>query len=247
MTENDDVLIGKLLNRRQVLSLLGGAGAAAFVACAPKRNTALSTAAPSESPSAAAAPAVATAVPACVAKPALTEGPFFVDEKLNRSDIREDREGAPLQLQFNVSKISGGSCTALEGATVDVWHCDAAGEYSDVQQNNTSGKKFLRGYQVSDGNGKAVFTTIYPGWYQGRAVHIHFKIRSGSREFTSQLFFDDSLSDRVYQQSPYSSRGQGDMRNQNDGIYNQGGSQLLLEATKSGSAYSATFDIALQM
>jgi protocatechuate 3,4-dioxygenase beta subunit len=188
-------------------------------------------------------------------RPALTEGPFFVDEKLNRSDIRSDpadgslSPGLPLVLHFTVSKISGGACTSLEGAVVDVWHCDAEGRYSDEQQNRTLGKKFLRGYQTTDANGTASFTTIYPGWYTGRAVHIHFKIRTGSHDFTSQLFFDDALSDEVYTKAPYTGRGSRDrdMRNSDDGIYRQSRGQLLLEATREGNGLASRFGIALQL
>jgi protocatechuate 3,4-dioxygenase beta subunit len=94
--------------------------------------------------------------------------------------------------------------------------------------------------------------TIYPGWYQGRAVHIHFKVRANTaagqgREFTSQLFFDDALSDKVYTQAPYNSRGQRTTRNNNDGIYRSGGNQLTLALRESGQGYAATFDIGMQM
>src|SRR5207253_10058042 len=166
-----------------------------------------------------AAPLAATAaVPSCVVRPALTEGPYFVDEKLNRSDIRSDpsdgtvKPGAQLTLTVNVSRVSGASCLPLAGATVDVWHCDALGVYSDATDPgfNTKGKKFLRGYQTTDANGKVQFTTIYPGWYQGRAVHIHFKIRTSatgaSKEFTSQWFFDETLTDQVHAQQPYAAK-----------------------------------------
>jgi protocatechuate 3,4-dioxygenase beta subunit len=136
---------------------------------------------------------------------------------------------------------------------VDVWHCNAGGVYSDVsdQRFNTVGKKFLRGYQVTDADGVAHFTTIYPGWYSGRAVHIHFKVRSAagassSYEFTSQLFFDDSLTDQVLAQSPYASKGTRDTRNADDGIYQQGGSQLVLNVTQTSQGYAATFEIALE-
>ena len=136
---------------------------------------------------------------ACVGRPSLTEGPFFVDEKLNRSDIRSDpstgtvRAGTKLTIRFNIYRTTGTTCTPLSGAYVDIWHCDASGGYSDVsgQGNpNNIGLKFLRGYQVTDANGTVQFTTIYPGWYSGRTVHIHYKVRlyAGSNktyEFTS--------------------------------------------------------------
>ena len=142
-------------------------------------------------------------------------------------------------------------CTALANAQVDVWHCDAAGVYSDASDPsfNTKGQKFLRGYQLTDANGKASFTTIYPGWYGGRAVHIHFKIRTtnGSQvsDFTSQLFFDDSLNSEVFAQAPYNEKTGSFLRNAQDGIYTGGGDKLLLKPTKSGSSYTATFDIGL--
>jgi len=118
---------------------------------------------------------------------------------------------------------------------VDVWHCDAQGVYSGVsdQSFDTTGQKFLRGYQLTDATGKTQFLTIYPGWYQGRAVHIHFTIRTKATDgsdyqFTSQFFFDDTLTDQVHSQEPYTSKGQRDMRNTDDNIYNNGGDQLLL-------------------
>jgi len=117
--------------------------------------------------------------------------------------------------------------------------------YSDV--DNARGQKFLRGYQTTDASGSAKFTTVYPGWYQGRAVHIHFKIRpTSSSEFTSQLFFDDALSTQVFAQAPYSQKGtQGITRNAADGIFQQSGGKLTLNVTKSGDVYAATFDIGL--
>jgi len=186
------------------------------------------------------------------------EAPYYVDEELLRSDIRSDpsdgtiRPGALLALTFNVSRAASNACSPLAGAIVDLWHCDALGVYSDVLDPsfNTSGKKFLRGYQVTGSDGVARFTTIYPGWYQGRAVHIHFKIRSAASaaspyEFTSQLFFDDLLTDQVHATEPYASKGQRTLRNSGDGIYTSGGSQLVLDVTGTADGYAATFNIAL--
>jgi protocatechuate 3,4-dioxygenase beta subunit len=192
-----------------------------------------------------------TAVPACVVRPELTEGPYYVDEQLVRSDIRSDpgsgaiSEGAPLMLTFNVSQVANGTCTALQGATIDVWHCDAAGVYSDVSDPgfNTSGQQFLRGSQVTDASGVARFTTIYPGWYPGRTVHIHFKIHPDANSvFTSQLFFDDAFSDQVFAAEPYASRGQRNTLNSNDGIYHD---QLLMAVTRTDQGYAASFDIGI--
>ena len=179
-------------------------------------------------------------------RPQQTEGPFFIDEKLNRSDIRSDpgrndaRPGAVLQLAFAVSRLSGGACAPLSGAQVDVWHSDALGAYSDGAQ------KFLRGYQVTDDTGAARFVTIYPGAYQGRAVHIHFKIRTAQKqEFTSQIYFDEAVTDRVYALEPYARNGQRRLRNDGDGLFRSGGRQLLVTPTPSGAGFATTFDIAL--
>ena len=194
---------------------------------------------------------------ACVARPAMTEGPYFVDVMLNRSDIRSDpdtsevKEGAPLLLAFRASEIGNNACTPLAGALVDVWHCDADGVYSGVTDRsfNTTGQKWLRGYQVTDAKGTAAFTTIYPGWYPGRTIHIHFKVRTDpdaaqGREFTSQLFFDDALSDQVLAQPPYGTRGYRTTLNNQDGIFRD---LLLLDVNPDGDGYAATFDLGLDL
>jgi protocatechuate 3,4-dioxygenase beta subunit len=117
-------------------------------------------------------------------------------------------------------------------------------------QFSTKGKKFLRGYQTTDRQGRAQFTTIYPGWYRGRTVHLHFKLRmqSGGKayDFTSQLYFDDALTDKVLAAAPYAARGQRSTRNEQDGIFRRDGQNLMLAPTPSGDGYAASFHIALQ-
>ena len=195
--------------------------------------------------------------PACVVRPEQTEGPYFVDEKLNRSDIRVDpsdkslRAGVPLRLDFRVSRVAGGACTPLSNAIVDVWQCDAQGVYSGVRDPrfDTRGKKFLRGYQTTSANGSCSFLTIYPGWYEGRAVHIHFKVRSsnasGTHEFTSQLYFNEAVTDDVFKQPPYSAKPGRRTSNDRDFLFRRGGKDLLLNPVKDGQAYAATFTIGL--
>ncbi len=249
---DDDARSGRVLARREVLVLFGTtAGAAVLATCVPSqfgRRVPLGTA------------VAAAAEPSCIVRPELTEGPYFVDERLNRSDIRSDpstgeiRPGVTLTLGFVVSRIDGSACVPFDGALVDLWHCDATGIYSDVQDAgfDTTGQQFLRGYQVTDADGAARFVTIYPGWYQGRTVHMHFKVRtdpdsSTGLEFTSQLFFDDDLTDVVHAQQPYASKGQRTLRNAGDGIYQDGGDQLLLSLTSDGAGgYVATFEIGIE-
>lgn len=274
--DNDDRPMGRVLSRREALAVMGAVGAAALAACAPNAlatptpantaapattaptrgvTTAATSAATSSAATSGATVAAGGTVPSCIVRPALTEGPYYVDEKLNRSDIRSDpsdgsvKDGLALQITMNVSQINGSDCTALAGATVDVWHCDAAGVYSDASDPsfNTKGKKFLRGYQTTDANGQVRFTTLYPGWDSGRAVHIHFKIRTTSgHEFTSQWFFNDSQSDQLFTQAPYASKGARNTRNSNDSIYNGGGDRLLLALSPASQGYTTSFDIGLQ-
>jgi protocatechuate 3,4-dioxygenase beta subunit len=263
--DDDDRLIGRILSRREVLALFGAGGAAAFLAaCTPSGGaaTAAPTAAASTGASASAlasasatAAAAASALPSCVVVPELTEGPYYLDVELERSDIRTNTadgaavEGAPLTLEWIVSQADGSACVPMADVVVDVWHCDGLGVYSGVSGNSGN---FLRGFQRTDPNGKASFTTVYPGWYTGRAVHIHFKIRTDADsstgfEFTSQLFFDDDFSKQVYSSGVYAQKGAQDVLNASDQIYNQSGGQTLLSVTQEGDGYKATFPIAVQL
>lgn len=252
------------ISRRTLIGYLGigvaalatGCTAAAATPAGAPSSPQNSSTTPGAATGAAAGTAQATAGSqvACVLTPQQTEGPYFVDEKLERSDIRSDpsdgsvRPGVPLALAVRVWKVGGNACTPLAGAVVDIWHCDAAGVYSDVE--NAKGRKFLRGYQVTDDQGRVNFTTIYPGWYQGRAVHIHFKVRtnpasSRGQDATSQWYFDDTLNDKVMAQAPYTKTGRRTL-NTADGIYRDGGAALTLRPIAAGSGYAATYDIGVQ-
>jgi protocatechuate 3,4-dioxygenase beta subunit len=197
-------------------------------------------------------PVRAEEAPRCVLTPAQTEGPYFVDERLERADLRRDpadgsvKPGALLALALRVLALDGTACAPLAGAIVDIWHCDAVGVYSDVDDPRfaTRGAKFLRGYQVTDGNGRVRFTTIYPGAYPGRAVHIHFKVRTRAAEFTSQLYFDDALTDRVHAQPPYT--GSRRTRNARDGLYRAGGKILELDVVPAAQGYAAAYDVGVR-
>jgi protocatechuate 3,4-dioxygenase beta subunit len=152
-----------------------------------------------------------------------------------------------------VISTAGARCAPLAGAAVDVWHCDSAGAYSDTNdpEFNTRGKKFLRGYQVTDANGGVRFTTIYPGWYAGRAVHIHFKVRGKNAAargyaFTSQFYFDDALTDRVHARGPYARKGPR-TRNEDDGLFRDGGSRLILPVVEDRGGYAAEFNVGIAL
>lgn len=200
------------------------------------------------------------AQPACIVTPAQTEGPFFIDTGLKRSDIRGDpgegarSPGIPLALSLRVSAVTGSACAPLTDALVEVWHCDAAGIYSGTSA--AMGRRFLRGYQPTDSGGEARFLTVYPGWYPGRAIHVHFKVLAknadGRRvEFTSQLYFDEAVNARVMSQAPYTTRP--DSRrvlNERDFLYRDGGRQLTTTpvARNTGAPdYATTFSIGLRL
>jgi protocatechuate 3,4-dioxygenase beta subunit len=194
----------------------------------------------------------------CVARPEQTEGPFFVEERLERQDIRPDpatgavSAGTPLTLVLAIGALRANACTPLAGAIVDVWQCDAAGRYSDVRDaaGSTVGQRFLRGFQRTDARGEARFVTIVPGWYEGRAVHIHFRIASPSaggraRVFASQLYFDEAFIDRVHASRTYARAGGRRLPNASDGLYRRGGSELLLAPQPEGDGYAARFVVGL--
>ncbi|MVN87178.1 intradiol ring-cleavage dioxygenase [Deinococcus sp. HMF7620] len=262
--DNDDEMVGRLLSRRSALRLLGlGGGAAALTA----GGVLAQRGGPPPPPGGAegmggaggtsAGTSGATGLPGCVVRPAMTEGPYFVEGEPRRSDLRKDSKtgkvvsGVPLTLDFVTSRVAVGGCTPRAGVLIDVWHCDALGNYSGV---SGSAGDFLRGSQVTNAQGKASFTTIYPGWYQGRAIHIHFKLRplnasgKATGEFTSQLFFPETVNAAVLTRAPYSQKGKADTPNAQDGIYRNGGSQLLLKVTGDPvKGYRATFDVGLNI
>lgn len=231
---DDDRPVGRVLTRREALALLGGSGIALAAGLALP-GLAAGQRAGTPTPA-------ATSAPGCIVRPELAQGPFFLDGMLNRVDIRVDsrdgsiKPGTPLQLTLRISDVTGGGCRPLPGAVVDLWHCDADGVYSGVRDGraDTTGQTWLRGYQLTDARGMAEFLTIVPGWYSGRAVHIHFKIRTDptgvrGHEFVSQLFFDPEQIALVYAEPPYTRRGAPDVPNERDFIYRQGGELLLLD------------------
>ena len=250
---SDDQPSGRVLSRRQALAALGVAGVGLTVV-GTGAASAGTDAAPLDG-------AVAGSVPRgvdCVAKPEMTVGPYFVEEGLNRSDIRSDPsddsvvEGTALILNLGIAQVRSGGCLPLPGATVDIWQCDAFGTYSDVAYEGTVGRKFLRGHQVTDSAGRVTFVTILPGWYAGRAVHLHVKVRTtgtdgNSYEFTSQLYFDDAFSAAYLATEPYAPNGTPDTTNETDVWYGDVGDQMHLKPRKRGKGYQADFTIGLDL
>lgn len=220
------------LNRREALEFLGaiGAGVGLGVGCS---STGDSASASLDSGAAADA-----GVPGCVLSPIVTEGPFFVDEKLNRSDLVTGETdggvttGYPLTLALSILGITGQACQPLSNAYVDIWHANVPGLYSDepanfIQSTDTMGQKYLRGFQITGNSGLVTFKTIYPGWYASRTIHIHVKVRlyssAGDKtmEADCQAYFDDHMNDAVMALPAYGARGPRSIpKNTNDQVYN---------------------------
>jgi protocatechuate 3,4-dioxygenase beta subunit len=182
---------------------------------------------------------------ACVLTPELTEGPYYIAGEKLRRNITDGHPGAPLVLRATV--VDATSCRPIRNAAVDIWHADAAGAYSGFGAGASS-RTFMRGIQRTNAKGQAEFRTVYPGWYQGRTVHIHVKVHVGGNVVhTGQLFFSDGLTDKVYGRAPYSSRPNRDVRNAQDMIYRSGGARSLLRVKKtSAGLYLATITMGVR-
>lgn len=188
----------------------------------------------------------------CSLTPETTEGPFYFDPALERRDIRDGHEGVNLTVRLQVVDAA---CKPVQGARVDIWHCDAQGLYSgypgqgDGRDIDTSGEKFLRGVQHADAKGIVSFRTIYPGWYRGRTTHIHFKVfPGGNSAATGQIFFPDDASERIYAGSPAYRRraGNRDTFNNQDRIARRAGASSRAAVRRGGNAYEALMVIAVQ-
>ena len=213
--EHDDELEGTLFTRREALAVAGRAGL-----------TLAATGLPA---------AAATTGVHLVASPSLTQGPFFVDERLKRSNLLAGStrpsiaHAVPLRLDLTLyASATREHFVPLPQAQIDLWHVDALGVYSDEPQGlnpeDTRGERWLRGYQMTDAHGRVTFQTVFPGWYRGRTTHIHFKVRylrdgKTPASFTSQFFVPDALADRVYASEPYRVRPAREMRNMGDKVY----------------------------
>jgi len=176
---------------------------------------------------------VASGTVRCVLAPEQTEGPYYIENEKIRRNITDGKRGVPLALRATV--VDASTCKPIKGAAVDIWHCDAGGVYSGFGQGAAS-QTFLRGMQRTNLNGLALLKTIYPGWYPGRTVHIHVKVHVGGNVVhTGQLYFPDTLTDKVYRRSPYKSRPGRTTRNTADSVFVNGGKNSMVSVRSDGS------------
>jgi protocatechuate 3,4-dioxygenase beta subunit len=225
----------RLLTRREALGAVGAAGVAIAWGCGDTPTT------PS---SAIETTTTASTNAACAVTPTETVGPYPSLVDLFRSDIREGKSGTLLVLTIRVVNVANG-CAAVPNANVEIWHVDAAGNYSQYGTQTT--QTFLRGIQTTNSNGEVTFTTIYPGWYQGRATHIHVEVTMAGRSVkVTQIAFPEATSNAVHASGAYASRGTNAMSNQSDGIFADSLSSEIVTPTGSISGgYTATFQVAI--
>ena len=223
----------KRLTRREAIAIMGAAGSAVAFGCGTDAVT---------SPSSSASTTTTGGSAACAVTPNETVGPYPSRADIFRSDVREDRAGTPLTLNLKVVN-SGASCAPIAGANVEIWHCDAAGDYSEYGTQTTA--TWLRGVQTTNASGDVVFTTVYPGWYQGRATHIHIEVTINGRSVkATQIAFPESINNTVYAQGVYARKGSNPMSNVSDGIFADSlTSELVTPSGSPSSGYTATYQI----
>jgi protocatechuate 3,4-dioxygenase beta subunit len=228
------------LDRRQALALVARGGALLVVGCGATSGDS----------------------PVCRLAPSLTAGPYWRDDPLRRWDLRRDSQpmagadplpGVPLDLAIRVSTAAEEQCRPVRGAQVDLWQCDAQGVYSGVAEHGTSGRDFLRGFQTTDEAGWVQFLTLYPGWYPGRTVHIHAKVRTFDpfgevvTEMSTQLFFDDAVTDAVLDSAAYVGRGPRDTRNATDPVLRGQEARLVSLTGDVGSGLRGVVDLGVMV
>jgi protocatechuate 3,4-dioxygenase beta subunit len=219
--------------RRKAIGILSAAGAAVAFGCGDDSPT---------SPSTGTSTGGSGTSSACAVTPTETVGPFPSVVDLVRTDIRDGKSGTPVALTITVVDVNAG-CAPVGRAVVEIWQCDAAGIYS--QYGTQIGQSFLRGVQMTDSNGQVTFTTIYPGWYQGRATHIHVEVTlNGNSVKVTQIAFPESVSAAVYATAIYAARGPNPTSNTNDNVFADSvASELATVSGDSATGLTATFRV----
>jgi protocatechuate 3,4-dioxygenase beta subunit len=233
------------VSRREALEAISAAmGMAVAAACGGSPTSPTTTSATSPGTTTTTTGGGITTSGSCVVTPEETAGPYpdrlgmISNPTYYRRDVTEGKSGLPVMLVLTVVNVRN-SCSPVANAVVEIWQCDASGNYSEYSQPgfNGTGQTFLRGLQTTDANGAATFQTIYPGWYQGRATHIHVEVFvNAALVKTTQIAFPESESAAVYSTGVYASRGRNPTSNASDNVFSDGTQYEL--ATLSGSATS---------
>jgi protocatechuate 3,4-dioxygenase beta subunit len=228
------------ISRRAAFGALGAAAAAVAAACGDSQTS------PSAVDTTSGSSTTTSTNSTCAVTPSETAGPYPSRTDMFRSDIRENRSGTTLTLTVKVVNVNNG-CAAVSGADVEIWHCDAAGDYS--QYGSQTAATFLRGIQTTNAVGEVTFTTIYPGWYQGRATHIHAEVTMSGRSIkVTQIAFPESVNNTVHATGVYAARGANPMSNASDGIFADSlASELVTPAGSVSGGYTTTFQIGVSI
>src|SRR5262245_25295841 len=239
----------KRLDRREVIRIIGAAGAAAVAAaCGGESATSPSAVASAVTTTAGTGVTNGTSAgnDACAVSPNETAGPYPSKSDIFRSDIRENSQGVSLALTIRVINVSNG-CAPLANANVEIWQCDAAGNYSEYGSQTT--QTYLRGIQTTDANGQVNFMTVYPGWYQGRATHIHIEVTTNGRSVkVTQIAFPETTNNAVYATGVYASRGSNPTSNLQDGIFADSlSSELVTPSGNPTAGYSASYQVGVSV
>jgi protocatechuate 3,4-dioxygenase beta subunit len=232
----------KKLSRREALGMMGVAGAAASLGCGSEGTTSPTTTDGTTGTTGGSASS-------CAVSPTETIGPYPSLTNFVRSDIREGKSGTPLTLTITVVNANN-SCGPVANAAVDIWQCDAGGNYSEYSQPgyNGTGLTFLRGIQMSDSSGRVTFTTIFPGWYAGRATHIHVQVKVNNAVVkVTQIAFPESVIAAVYASGVYASKGQNPTSNSGDMVFADSLASELATVTggDATTGYTATFTVGI--
>jgi len=227
----------KKVGRREALGVMGAAGAALAFGCggsptSPDTSTSTTTTGSTNA--------------ACAVTPTETAGPYPSLTDIFRSDIRDGKTGTLLTLTVKVVNVTA-ACAAVANANVEVWHCDSAGNYSEY--GTQTAQTYLRGIQTTNSNGEVMFTTIYPGWYQGRATHIHLEVTiNGVSRKVTQIAFPESVNNTVYGNGVYASRGSNPTSNLSDGIFADSlSSELVTPSGNAANGYTASCQIGVSL
>lgn len=246
MSQNDH----KRLSRREAVRMLGVAGAALTAAACngtPTSPTAVEATTPTTTtPTTGTTPTPGSTTATCTVSPNETIGPYPSLQDFVRSDIREGKPGLPVTLTMTIVNVSN-ACAAVSGAVVDIWQCDADGNYS--QYGNARSETYLRGLQTTDSSGRVTFTTIYPGWYQGRATHIHVEVTVNGRSVkVTQIAFPEDVTAVVYRTGVYATKGQNPTTNARDNVFSDGVSQELVALVgDTTNGYTGNFQVGVAL
>ena len=243
MSENDQ----KALSRREALGALVAVGVALTSGCGSSSPTT-----PTNTTGSTTSSGGGTTSGTCAVTPSETAGPYpdrlgmITNSAFFRRDITEGKPGLPLTLTMMVVN-AGNGCSAVANANVEIWQCDATGNYSEYSQPgfNGTGQTFLRGVQTTDSSGQATFLTVYPGWYAGRATHVHVEIFvNGASVKTTQIAFPEDISAAVYATGVYASKGQNPTRNSTDNVFSDGTTNEMATLTgNASSGYTASITL----